>query len=213
MNAEPLSLTERRKRDTQLEIARTAARLFSDRGAAAVTAEEIAQQSGVAVRTFYRYFSSKEDAVAPLLTIGADQWHALVAAADPDENVLAALEHTISAVLTPRNAEEIEGLRWTLGLLHAATSDAALQHVWHRVNSDSEVQLRLVLAPIMPAETTPLTLRLLAAAATSALRIALEASAEADRTMKDPSVLASHALDAFRQLTSGLDFAPTPRAS
>lgn len=204
MDAEPLSLTERRKRDTQLEIARTAARLFAEHGADAVTAEEIARQAGVAVRTFYRYFSTKEDAVAPLLTIGADQWHALVAATAPNQNVVVALEHTISAVLTPRTEEEIEGLRWTLGLLHASTSDVALQHVWHRVNSDSEVQLRLVLAPVMSADTTSVTLRLLAAAATSALRIALEASAEIDRDLTDPSVLASRALTGFRQLTSGL---------
>ncbi|MEV8254221.1 TetR family transcriptional regulator [Rhodoglobus sp. NPDC076762] len=213
MDAEPLSLTERRKRDTQLEIARTAARLFADRGADAVTAEEIARQAGVAVRTFYRYFSTKEDAVAPLLTVGADQWHALVAAADPAENVVIALERTISAVLTPRTEDELEGLRWTLGLLHASTSDVALQHVWHRVNSDSEVQLRSVLAPIMPRETDSLTLRLLAAASASALRIALEASAESDREMHDPDLLASRALSAFRQFTSGLDLAANPRTN
>lgn len=205
MDVEPLSLTKRRKRDTQLEIARTAARLFADRGADGVTAEEIARQAGVSIRTFYRYFSAKEDAVAPLLTIGADQWHALVAAADPSEDIIVALERTISAVLTPRSEEEIEGLRWTLGLLHSSTRDIPLQHVWHRVNSDSEVQLRLVLGPIMRSETTSLTLRCLAAAATSAARIALETSAESDRELHDPSALATQASLAFRQLSAGLD--------
>jgi len=119
------SLTERRKRATQLDIARTDARLFADRGARAVTAEEIAQQSGIAVRTFYRYFSSKEDAVAPLLTVGAGHWRALSAASDPDENLIDALERAIVEVLTPHNDAELDSLRDTLGLLRAAAATDA----------------------------------------------------------------------------------------
>ena len=114
------SLTERRKAATQLEIAKAAARLFADRGADAVTAEEIARQAGVAVRTFYRYFRTKEDAVAPLLTVGAGHWRALLAAADPQEELLDALERTIVEVLTPNDDADLESLRWTLGLLRAS---------------------------------------------------------------------------------------------
>ncbi|MFB6843161.1 TetR family transcriptional regulator, partial [Streptomyces sp. NPDC056361] len=68
------SLTERRKAATQLDIARAAAELFTERGPDGTTAEDIAQRAGVALRTFYRYFRSKQDAVAPLLAGGADRW-------------------------------------------------------------------------------------------------------------------------------------------
>ncbi|MYR64299.1 TetR family transcriptional regulator, partial [Streptomyces sp. SID625] len=68
------TLTERRKAATQLDIAHAAAELFATRGPDGTTAEEIARRAGVALRTFYRYFRSKQDAVSPLLADGADRW-------------------------------------------------------------------------------------------------------------------------------------------
>lgn len=59
------SLTERRKAATRMEIARAAAGLFVKRGLKATRAEDIAQAAGIAPRTFYRYFATKEEAVAP----------------------------------------------------------------------------------------------------------------------------------------------------
>ncbi len=54
------SLTERRKAATRMEIARAAAGLFVSRGLKATRAEDIAQAAGIAPRTFYRYFATKE---------------------------------------------------------------------------------------------------------------------------------------------------------
>lgn len=208
MDSRPPSLTERRKAETQLEIARAAARLFADRGAAAVTAEEIAQQAGVAVRTFYRYFRTKEDAVAPLLTVGAAEWRALLAASAPQEELLEALERTIVEVLTPRNDADIESLRWTLGLLHAADDDPDLQFVWYRVNGESEAQLREVVGALAGPEADSFAVRLIAAAATDALRVALEACAVAENPLPDPGLPAALAVRALRQLTRGVELYP-----
>lgn len=208
MDSTPPSLTERRKATTQLEIARAAARLFADRGAAAVTAEEIAQQAGVAVRTFYRYFRTKEDAVAPLLTVGAGHWRALLAASAPQEEPLEALERTIVEVLTPRSDADLEGLRWTLGLVRAADEDPDLQFVWYRVNGESEVQLREVVATLAGPAADPFAVRLIASAATDALRVALEACAAAEDPMSDPGMPALLAIRALRQLTHGVELYP-----
>jgi len=208
MDSKPPSLTERRKAATQLEIARAAARLFSDRGADAVTAEEIAQQAGVAVRTFYRYFRTKEDAVAPLLTVGAGHWRALLAASAPQEEPLEALERTILEVLTPHTDADIESLRWTLGLLRASDDDPALQFVWYRVNGESEAQLREVVATLAGSGADPFAVRLIAAAATDALRVALETCAAADDPMSDPGLPAALAVRALRELTSGVELYP-----
>lgn len=68
------SLTERRKAATRLDIARTAAALFVEHGLRTTRAEDIARGAGVAPRTFYRYFATKEEAVAPLLAADARQW-------------------------------------------------------------------------------------------------------------------------------------------
>lgn len=61
-------LTERRKTETRLEVARAAVRLFLAKGVADTTAEEIAEAAGISTRTLWRYSPTKESCVAPLLT-------------------------------------------------------------------------------------------------------------------------------------------------
>ncbi|MBU2697487.1 TetR/AcrR family transcriptional regulator [Pimelobacter sp. 30-1] len=191
------SLTERRKAATQLEIARTAARLFTERGAAGTTAEAIAEASGIALRTFYRYSRTKEDAVAPLLSVGGDAWRAGLAATAPGTPLLAAVEAAVRASVA--SGDDDPGLPWVRGLLRAAADDAALAAVWYRVNLDSERQLRPILARLAP-DTDPVDLALVAAAATDAIRLAFETWAESD----EPQAPVELAVRCLRALTAGL---------
>ena len=59
----PLGLRERRRRETLREVADAALELFERQGVAATTVDEIAQAAGIAPRTFFRYFATKEHAV------------------------------------------------------------------------------------------------------------------------------------------------------
>jgi AcrR family transcriptional regulator len=61
-------LTERRKTETRLEVARAAVGLFLAKGVADTSAEEIAEAAGISSRTLWRYFPTKDSCVAPLLT-------------------------------------------------------------------------------------------------------------------------------------------------
>ncbi|WP_329420013.1 TetR/AcrR family transcriptional regulator [Streptomyces sp. NBC_01268] len=199
------SLTERRKAATQLDIARAAAELFTERGPDDTTAEDIAQRAGVALRTFYRYFRSKQDAVAPLLAGGADRWRAeLAATTAPGTALPAALERSIGASLAAADEEAEEGLRWTRGLLRAAEHDPALRAVWYRVNQESEDRLRGVLATLAGPAADPLELRLAAAAATDAIRIALETWAETDAPLRGEGAPAALAVRCLRELMGGM---------
>ncbi|WP_189945067.1 TetR/AcrR family transcriptional regulator [Streptomyces roseolus] len=201
----PPSLTQRRKAATQLDIARAAAELFSEDGPDGTTAESIAQRAGVALRTFYRYFRSKQDAVAPLLAGGADRWRESLAATAPGTPLAAALEGSIAASLTPVDEAGAEGLRWTRGLLRASAEDPALRAVWYRVNQESEERLREVLAALAGPEADPLEVRLAAAAATDAIRIALESWAESDDApVEGPGSPAALALRCLRELMGGV---------
>src|SRR5690349_799359 len=62
------SLTVRRQRATRARIATAAAQHVAENGLAGVTVEQIAAAAEVGRATFFRYFSSKEDAVAEGIT-------------------------------------------------------------------------------------------------------------------------------------------------
>lgn len=198
------SLTQRRRIATQLEIARAAATLFTEHGVDGVTADTIASQAGISLRTFYRYFRTKEDAVAPLLAFGASQWRAAIAtskAGDPR----AQISKIMHQVLTPVDEESREGLRWTRGLLRAAKDDPALRSVWHRVNQDSEVALTRIIANLLGPKIDPFTVRMLAATTTIAMRVAVEHWSALD---EDPDgslgVPARLAQEGFNQMSAGI---------
>ncbi|MEU6943902.1 TetR family transcriptional regulator [Streptomyces sp. NPDC046316] len=212
MSTRSPSLTERRKAATQLDIARAAAELFTERGPDGTTAEDIALRAGVALRTFYRYFRSKQDAVAPLLAGGADRWRESLAAAEPGSTVPAALERSISEALAAADEEAAEGLRWTRGLLRAASEDPALRAVWYRVNQESEEKLLAVVAELAGPGADPLEVRLAAAAATDAIRVALEAWAETDAPVRGKGAPAELAVRCLRELMGGMR-SLTPRGA
>nr|WP_206209223.1 TetR family transcriptional regulator [Streptomyces sp. SID10362] len=201
----PPSLTERRKAATQLDIAHAAAELFATRGPEATTAEEIARRAGVALRTFYRYFRSKQDAVGPLLTVGADRWRALLAQAPPGAAPGPALRQAVEEALATPDPQAVEALLRTRGLLRAAADDPALRAVWYRVNQESEELLVPVIARLVDGRREPLEVRLIAAAATDAIRIALETWSGTEAPTEGPGSPADLAVRCLRRLLGGMD--------
>ncbi|WP_185992872.1 TetR family transcriptional regulator [Streptomyces sp. 130] len=199
----PTSLTERRKAATQLDIAHAAAELFATRGPEATTAEDIARRAGVALRTFYRYFRSKQDAVGPLLTVGAGHWRALLADKPPGTALGPALRDAVEQALAAPDPQAREALLRTRGLLRAAADDPALRAVWYRVNQESEELLVPVVARLADGRRDLLDVRLVAAAATDAIRIALEVWSGTEAATEGPGSPADLAVCCLRRLLSG----------
>ncbi|MDZ8275342.1 TetR/AcrR family transcriptional regulator [Microbacterium aquimaris] len=191
------SLVARRRAATEMEIAHAAARLFTERGAAGTTAEAIAAEAGLSLRSFYRYFRTKEDAVRPLLLVGAEQWRARLSESTPAESIATTVENTISETL--HAGHDAAGRSLMRGLLRASREDPDLAAVWYRVNGESEEQLVPILQAIAPGNSER-TCRLVAAAATSAIRLAYEMWARGDET--DAPV--STAVEIFRSLSAGI---------
>ncbi|MET8248257.1 TetR family transcriptional regulator [Streptomyces sp. NPDC005202] len=195
-----------------MEIARAAARLFVTQGLRATRAEDIAQAAGIAPRTFYRYFATKEEAVSPLYTAGAQRWTEAVRAAPADLPVPQALEHAVRHTLTPGPGVSAASWEWARTLIRLADTSPAVRKVWAGVCQASERTLAEVLATRATqrddnvADAPPITpeLRFAAAVASAAIRVAVEAWATSDAQADGPdgpAALALRNLAALRDFT------------
>ncbi|MFC7375793.1 TetR/AcrR family transcriptional regulator [Brachybacterium sp. GCM10030267] len=63
MTDSPESLRDRTRREVRRQIAQAATGLFVQQGFEATTVDQIAAQTGISRRSFFRYFASKEDVV------------------------------------------------------------------------------------------------------------------------------------------------------
>ncbi len=197
------TLNERRKATTKSEIASAAAELFALRSPSQVTVAEICRRAMVSERTFYRYFSTKEDSIAPLLTSGASRWQALVATPRTNMGIRESLERAIGATLDPADEGEEEELEQTRALLRVVLDDPALADVWYRVNGVSEVRLREVLHSKVVPTGDMVTVYMVAAAATDAVRIALELWCRSDGPVRGPGGPADLAVKCLAGLADG----------
>ncbi|KOV66401.1 TetR/AcrR family transcriptional regulator [Streptomyces sp. MMG1121] len=199
-----------------MEIARAAGGLFVRRGLRATRAEDIAQAAGIAPRTFYRYFATKEEAVAPLYAAGAQRWAEAVRAAPAHLGVPEALEHAVQHTLTPGIGVSAASWEWVRTLIRLADTSPALRKVWAEVCQASETTLGEILAtrgealgagpvPAGPRPVTP-ALRFAAAVAGAAVRVAVEswaATSEPPTGPQGPAALALRNLGALRGFAWG----------
>ncbi|MEU7056767.1 TetR family transcriptional regulator [Streptomyces sp. NPDC046197] len=205
------SLTERRKAATRMDIARAAAHLFVTQGLRATRAEDIAQAAGIAPRTFYRYFATKEEAVSPLYAAGAQRWAEAVREAPAGLSVPKALEHAVRYTLTPGAGVSASSWQWVRTLIRLADTNPAVRKVWAQVCQASERTLAQVLAARTATEPdnvadTP-QLRFAAAVACAAVRVALETWATGNAPADGPHGPAALALHNLNSL-SGFRWSP-----
>ncbi|MFF4353277.1 TetR family transcriptional regulator [Streptomyces sp. NPDC001530] len=200
-----------------MEIARAAAELFMRHGLRGTRAEDIARAAGVAPRTFYRYFASKEEALGPLFTAGVQKWAEAVRDAPAELTVPEALRHAIVSTLTPGVGVRHESLDWARALLRLAEDNPALLRVWGEACQTAERTLAGVLAArgaaaaeqsdAVSSEPAP-GLRLSAAVAGAAVRVAVEAWAAGDDAAdgpNGPAALALRNLGALRDFPWGAE--------
>jgi len=104
----PTPLQLRKRHLVRQEIARAAWPLFAARGYERTTVSEVARAAGVSRRTFFRYFSSKEDVVVGTSDALAEDVLAAVAARPRHEPPLLAIRRALWPVLESRLADPEE---------------------------------------------------------------------------------------------------------
>ncbi|WP_281904675.1 TetR/AcrR family transcriptional regulator [Phytohabitans aurantiacus] len=162
-------LTERRKAATRLEIAREAVALFTDRGVAATSADEIAAAAGISVRTLWRYFPNKESSVLPLLTGGIEATARALRSWPAGSGMAALLDDLVS-----QGQETITDLPALLNLVRLTRTEAGLRAVWLQSHHDAEPVFATALAQRAGLPDDDPTVRIQAAMINSALRAAVE---------------------------------------
>ncbi|MFD7660174.1 TetR/AcrR family transcriptional regulator [Actinosynnema sp. NPDC059797] len=193
-------LTERRKAETRLEIARAAVRLFAARGVAATSAEDVAEAAGISVRTLWRYFPAKEDCVQPLFTAGIEAVARLLRGWRAGDEVTDLLDEAARDGGTGR--ADVPAM---LALIRLVPTEPALRAVWLRAHDNAEPVFAAALA-----ESTGdgLRARVRAAMLNAALRAAVEHHAwhtpPADRPEDDEDGLLDAVREAFRIAADGV---------
>ncbi|MBW4721920.1 TetR/AcrR family transcriptional regulator [Saccharothrix obliqua] len=165
----PVGLRERKKLATRAALADAALRLCVEHGVDGVTVEQVARAAGVSLRTFFNYFSSKEEAVVAGDVATAEAFVRAFAQRPPEEPVLEALRRALGEVLPDRvdrtKLEQLRVLRRTPALLphlmaafHAQEKALAVA-IARRVGVDPDADLY----PLMCAAAVMATLRVVVA--------------------------------------------------
>ncbi|TYB57158.1 TetR family transcriptional regulator [Nonomuraea sp. PA05] len=203
---------ERKKQATRAALREAALRLALRDGVENVTVERIASEADIALRTFFNYFSSKEEAVVAAAAAGAEAVIAEFRARPAAESVLRALREAVLTVFDQDHAASRDYIRASRLIRRTPSllpQELAVMAAQEKALADAIVE-RLQPAPIgiYPA--------LCAATSLTALRVVLsrwlEHAGDSDET--PPMDLLRQEIDqAIGDLAAGLDRPGRPPAS
>lgn len=194
----PVGLRERKKEKTRDALVRSALRQFAKRGFERVTVEDIAGACDVSPRTFFRYFASKEDVLFADGDARCAHVIDVLGSQPPDVGPLGALQAAVQDV-----AADYEDRRDVVLLRHriVAHTPCLRTHVSERHLGWETAVLDELRGGGQVQGLSELTLRLMVAAATTALRVAVDIWIEGDGQGDLQALLTA----AFDRLRSGLD--------
>jgi AcrR family transcriptional regulator len=195
--SEAPGLRDRKKQRTRLTIERVALDLFERRGFAATTIEDVAAAADIAPRTFFHYFTSKEEVVTADYTSRLQQIVGALESRSADQQPWSALRSAFMNAATNYETERDHLLR-RFRIIQANPSVAAhnlqVQAQWEDAVADA------VVGWLDVDGATDIRPRLIAGAALAALRASLRIWLADDGNSRLPD----HLADAFDLLDHGL---------
>src|ERR1700731_4781356 len=129
-----VAIGERKRRAIRAELSEAALQLLVERGFESVTIDDLARVAGVSRRTFFRYFSSKEDMVFAFL----DQWAVRLA----DDIVARPADEDPVAAVLGRLVRETPALRQQERINREHLRAAVVTALARRLGVDEEQSLR-----------------------------------------------------------------------
>src|SRR2546429_3848813 len=101
-------LSERRRTHTRREIAESAVTLSARDGYDNVSVEDISEEAGFSLRTFYRYFSAKDEVLSPIFTQATEDLLDHIARRPAAEDLAEAVEHAYRQITPPTDEHTSE---------------------------------------------------------------------------------------------------------
>lgn len=157
------------RENTRLELSRHAARLFLERGVADTSGDDIAAAAGVATRTLWRHFRSKESAVEPLFAHSSLRFAAILRRWPRD----VAIEGLFHASLGPDKMapQDLADDILVVKLLARLPEEPALRSAWLMSCHIGEEHLIEIIAERLDRPKGDFDVRLCAATVMAAIRI------------------------------------------
>ena len=164
-------LREKRKRQLKSELSRQAIQLFTQKGFAETTIDDIVEPLAVSKRTLFRYFATKEDLVFAWYEELTDE---LVRALEARPKAEAPFESVCETLLSLLHYYD-ENPKWALTMTRLAKATPALVGKSFEKRSIWERELAKVLAKRLPnAPSRDLTARVTVAAALAAFTCGID---------------------------------------
>ena len=190
-------VTEQARADLRLKISRAAVRLFRENGVAHTTVTEIAAAAGISQRTFWRYFTTKEDCIRPVVGQGLAALGALLDAWPPGTRLVDhALRHAVAHRETPLADPGM------VDVVKLVENQHELSAAWFGVHVEAEALFAARIGAHLDDHPQSLRTRVSAALLNGALRAAMEYAVREKGDALDDQDLT----DAFRAALTELPF-------
>jgi len=194
VSEEVLGRRERKKRETRRALSSAALHLATERGPDQVTIEDIAEAADVSVRTFFNYFSSKEEAIIGVDPEGQATFAARLLERPPDEPPFVAVRNVFCATFT---GDDMEWADERVARQELVRRHPSLLPRHLAAHHDLELHLRRALEERMGVEPdSSLYPSLLVTTAVNAMRLSLSAWEASGRKRPIP-VFLDQAFDAL----------------
>lgn len=187
-----LALRERRRRQTEREIADAALELFEQQGVDGTTVDDIARAAGVSARTFFRYFATKEAAaLVPHVDLD-ERVERMLAEIGPGRPLLDQLEEIWNEVLTAFDDGRSEAGRLMLRVRRLMLAEPALRQAAATVDAQrlDDLVARVTAALGLADDLGP---RLAIEGSGLAVRVALDRWADAREAGRTVDLLETYA--------------------
>ena len=192
----------RRKGDAKLQVSRIAADLFWRDGVSATRGEDIAEAAGIAPRTLWRYFRSKESCVEPVLRLSARRYLAVIEAWPLEASIDDYLGGAAVAGPVVYSPDDIRAIH----MVALGFDEPSLRSAWLMVCEEAERESWPIIARRLDLPAESADLRRTAAAVAGAIR-ALNDSLSVDfvATQREPdsAEILGALSTAFREASGG----------